>query len=139
MSKSRKYLKFGGFFLVLFLGLMLLLSWHNDIPSEVLNEKYLTPHSKFLSVANTKVHYQDKGSGPVLLLLHGTASSSHTWKNWMDLLSNDFRVIAPDLPGFGLTGPRADSKYAVDDMVAFIHDFTEKLGIDSLYLAKKCY
>jgi len=47
---------------------------------------------------------------PRLLLLHGTGSSTHSWRGLLPLLANDFEVLAPDLPGHGFTlGAKADS------------------------------
>ena len=135
MQKSKKYFSLT---LLAFLFLVIagiIVSWHNDIPVEDLQGKYLTQHSKFIEVKNTKVHYQEKGEGPTLVLIHGTASSSHTWEQWIEILSSDFRVIAPDLPGFGMTGPRLDGKYGESDMLDLLDEFINKLAIDSLYLA----
>lgn len=49
-------------------------------------------------------HVQRVGSGPVLLLLHGTAASTHSFRDLAAELSKDFTVIMPDLPGHGFTG-----------------------------------
>lgn len=47
--------------------------------------------------------YREAGDpgAPVVLLLHGFPTSSHMYRNLIPLLAEDFRVIAPDLPGFG--------------------------------------
>ncbi len=49
------------------------------------------------------VHYRDVGEGPVVVLVHGEMQSMHIWNAWIDKLSQNFRVIALDLPGSGLT------------------------------------
>lgn len=51
----------------------------------------------------SRVHYVDEGRGPVLLLLHGNPSWSFLYRNIIPRLSGQFRCIAPDLPGFGLS------------------------------------
>ncbi len=64
------------------------------------------PHreaSEFLEVAGQHWHFQRMGSGPTLLLLHGTGASSHSWAGLMPLLAQDFDMIAIDLPGHGLS------------------------------------
>ncbi len=134
MQKIKKYFLLGLLAFLVILLAVIAVSWHNDIPVEELNKKYLTEYSRFIQVKNTKVHYQQKGTGPALVLLHGTASSSHTWEKWMEILSNDFQVIAPDLPSFGLTGPRPDGQYQESDMLDFIHEFVDQIGLDSFYL-----
>ena len=49
------------------------------------------------------IHYRDVGEGPVVVLVHGEMQSIHIWNEWIDTLSQNFRVIALDLPGSGLT------------------------------------
>ena len=49
------------------------------------------------------IHYRDVGEGPVVVLVHGEMESMHVWNEWIDALSQNFRVIALDLPGSGLT------------------------------------
>jgi magnesium chelatase accessory protein len=64
------------------------------------------PHhaaSRFVMVDGLKVHVQVMGSGPDLLLIHGTGASTHSWRHVMPALARRFRVIVPDLPGHGFT------------------------------------
>ena len=62
--------------------------------------------SRFYSVGGLRWHVQIAGRGPVILLLHGTGASTHSWRDVISALCNDFCVVAPDLPGHGFT--RAD-------------------------------
>lgn len=60
--------------------------------------------SNWMELSNgSHVHYVDEGKGPVLLLLHGNPSWSFLYRNIIKRLSGQFRCIAPDLPGFGLS------------------------------------
>lgn len=59
--------------------------------------------SHFVEAAGLRWHVQIRGTGPDLLLLHGTGASSHSWVPMARLLERNFRVIAPDLPGQGFT------------------------------------
>lgn len=59
--------------------------------------------SRFVSAGGLRWHVQVMGSGPALLLLHGTGAATHTWRDLAPLLANDFTVVAPDLPGHGFT------------------------------------
>ncbi|MEM9473203.1 MAG: alpha/beta fold hydrolase BchO [Pseudomonadota bacterium] len=64
------------------------------------------PHhecSRFLAAGRVRFHVQTMGSGPVLLLLHGTGASTHSWRDLMPGLATDFQVVVPDLPGHGFT------------------------------------
>lgn len=67
-----------------------------------------TEHSRFVEAAGLCWHLQQMGHGPDLLLLHGTGSSTHTWRALMPTLAARWRVTAVDLPGHGFSAmPRA--------------------------------
>jgi magnesium chelatase accessory protein len=59
--------------------------------------------SSFVRAAGFRWHVQVAGSGPVILLLHGTGAATHSWRNLLPLLAGRYTVIAPDLPGHGFT------------------------------------
>lgn len=64
------------------------------------------PHreaSSFVESGRVRWHVQQMGSGPTVLLIHGTGASSHSWRDVMPALESDFHVIAPDLPGHAFT------------------------------------
>ena len=65
--------------------------------------------SRFVKAAGLTWHVQVSGQGPVLLLLHGTGASTHTWRLLEPLLRPFFTVVALDFPGHGFTQspPRA--------------------------------
>jgi magnesium chelatase accessory protein len=64
--------------------------------------------SRLVEAAGLRWHVTEAGQGPVLLLLHGTAASGHSWRRLLPALARQFRVIVPDLPGHGQTSaPRA--------------------------------
>jgi pimeloyl-ACP methyl ester carboxylesterase len=76
---------------------------------------------------NTVVHYLEAGQGPVLFLVHGLGSSSAVWRDDIDILAKKYRVIAPDLPGYGKSDrPRAD--YSIDYHAAVVKEFIDALG-----------
>ncbi|KFY49475.1 hypothetical protein V496_09991 [Pseudogymnoascus sp. VKM F-4515 (FW-2607)] len=66
-----------------------------------------------ITADGVNVFYRSAGSvsDPVILLLHGFPSSSHMFRNLIPLLSKQYHVIAPDLPGFGFTTVPADRNY----------------------------
>jgi pimeloyl-ACP methyl ester carboxylesterase len=110
-----------------------------DVPPERLKAKYAAPPSKFLDIGGLAVHYRDEGQGFPLVLLHGAASSLHTWDAWARELSKDYRVIRLDLPGFGLTGPNATKDYGMAWQVRFLGAFLDKLNAPACYLAGNSY
>ena len=56
---------------------------------------------RVITVDGDRVAYRTAGKGPVLLLIHGMAGSSVTWKHVMPALAKRFTVVAPDLLGHG--------------------------------------
>jgi magnesium chelatase accessory protein len=59
--------------------------------------------SRFVQSGGLRWHVQIMGQGPVLLLVHGTGSATHSWRNLAPRLAERFTVVAPDLPGHGFT------------------------------------
>ncbi|RMD83270.1 MAG: alpha/beta fold hydrolase [Candidatus Dadabacteria bacterium] len=106
-----------------------------DLPAAEAEARLAGPDSRFVEVDGMRVHYRDVGSGPVLVLLHGSNSSLHTWAGWIDMLSGDFRTVALDLPGHGLTGPNPTGSYSPDAQAEFLDHFTRAIGIERFALA----
>ena len=88
---------------------------------------------KVQSVGPVEVFYREAGPGdaPVVLLLHGYPTTSHMFRGLIPLLAARYRVIAPDLPGFGLTKapPRGQFDYTFDNLAETLDGFTEALGL----------
>ncbi|WP_310496793.1 alpha/beta fold hydrolase BchO [Sandarakinorhabdus sp.] len=59
--------------------------------------------SRFVTAGGLKWHVQVTGQGPVLLLIHGTGASTHSWADLAPLLNQHFTLVMPDLPGHGFT------------------------------------
>ncbi|KAF8862256.1 putative hydrolase, partial [Acephala macrosclerotiorum] len=80
-----------------------------------------------------KVFYREAGpkDAPVILLLHGFPASSHQYRNLIPLLSQKYRVVAPDLPGFGFTEvpSQLNYKYTFDNLAISIEAFLDALSI----------
>jgi len=80
-----------------------------------------------------RVFYREAGdpSAPVVLLLHGFPASSFMFRELMPRLADKYRVLAPDLPGFGFTEVSAERKYvySFDQLAKTIDAFTEALNI----------
>ncbi|BBY76136.1 hydrolase [Mycolicibacterium parafortuitum] len=89
---------------------------------------------RFLDLHGDRVAYRDVGDGDeTLLLLHGMAGSSDTWRAVMPQLSKRYRVIAPDLLGHGQSAkPRGD--YSLGAFAAWLRDLLDELGVTSVTL-----
>ncbi len=100
-----------------------------DRPRDEVVKKYGGAPSRFVELEGMLVHYRDEGVGPPLVLIHGTASSLHTWDGWSARLSTHRRVVRLDLPGFGLTGPAPDRDYRVARMARLVTALMDRLGV----------
>ena len=91
-------------------------------------------HFKTAKVDGLNLFYREAGKvgQPKLLLLHGFPTSSHMFRDLIPLLSDQFHIVAPDLPGFGRTDmpPRSEFKYTFDNIANVIDRFTEVVGFD---------
>jgi len=90
------------------------------------------------TVGDVEMFYRVAGpaDGPVMLLLHGFPTASHMFRDLIPELAGNYRVIAPDLPGFGNTKapPRGEFTYSFDSLARTIGDFTEVLHLDRFAL-----
>lgn len=111
---------------------------HRDIPLNELKAKYTNTASSFISVDGMEVHFRDEGDKidtiPIVLI-HGTASSLHTFDTWSDSLKKSNRVIRMDLPAYGLTGPFPDRNYSMANYTEFLKNFLTALKIKQCVLA----
>jgi pimeloyl-ACP methyl ester carboxylesterase len=86
-----------------------------------------------VAVGDHEVFYREAGpvGAPVILLLHGFPTSSHMFRDLLPLLSEQYRLIAPDLPGFGHTKspPRDAFDYTFDNLALVVEGFVETLGL----------
>jgi pimeloyl-ACP methyl ester carboxylesterase len=91
-----------------------------------------------VDVDGLNIFYREVGpkDAPVLLLLHGFPSASHMFRDLIPQLSEQFRVIAPDLPGFGQSDMPGRTKfsYTFDNMARAIDRFTEVIGLNRFAL-----
>lgn len=107
------------------------------IAYDVLENRYATLDSRFLTLSDgLVVHYVDEGpkSAPVILLVHGLASSFETWSAWAEDLKQDYRVIRVDLPGHGLTRSPAIDEIPISYLSGFLGEFAAQLALDDVTL-----
>jgi pimeloyl-ACP methyl ester carboxylesterase len=89
---------------------------------------------KTVKVDGLDIFYREAGpvDAPVILLLHGFPSSSHMFRDLIPALSDKYRVIAPDYPGYGnSSAPDAKTfEYTFDNLARIVDKFTAAVGID---------
>ena len=80
-------------------------------------------------------HVVEQGEGPPVLLVHGTAASTHSWRNVMPLLADRYRVVAVDLPGHGRTQSRGARDLNIKRMAAGLGALVQALGVSPVTVA----
>ena len=134
MKKKSKQ-KYFLYALIILLIILIKGAIYSDISVEELKKEYANEHSKFIEINEMQVHFRDEGEGFPIVLVHGTASSLHTWDAWTNELKKTNRVIRMDLPAFGITGPNKNADYSIESYTTFLHSFVEKLNLDKFHLA----
>ena len=115
MKNLIKGLKLISIVILLLVIAILIFFGHRDIPVEELKSKYANSESSFIALDGVNVHFRDEGNqndSIPIVLLHGTASSLHTFDAWTNELKKTNRVVRLDLPAYGLTGPFPDGQFS---------------------------
>lgn len=79
------------------------------------------------------MHYISAGSGDAVVLIHGAANDWHEWAINIEGLSRDFKIFAPDLPGFGQSEP-FDKGLASSWLIPFLKEFIDNLGLKRTHI-----
>ena len=83
----------------------------------------------WLPYRDGNIHYIDEGNGPTVLLLHGNPTWSYLYRNVIKELRGEFRLIAPDYPGFGMSKPPSGYGYTPQEHSEAISDFIRRLDL----------
>ncbi|MCC6280657.1 MAG: alpha/beta hydrolase [Saprospiraceae bacterium] len=121
--------------IVLFLSYFLWKNWHEDIPVGSMVQQFASTDSRMLRIDDMDVHCRVTGKGEPILLLHDAQSSLHTWDAWTNVLSDKYKVISVDLPGFGLTGPHPRGSYSAFMYASFLDSLSKHLDLKKFHLA----
>jgi pimeloyl-ACP methyl ester carboxylesterase len=88
---------------------------------------------KTVKVGDLDIFYREDGpkDAPAVLLLHGFPTSSQMFRNLIPALADEYRVVAPDYPGFGHSSmpPHDKFAYTFDNLARVIDEFTEAVGL----------
>jgi len=91
--------------------------------------------AKRISANGINTNYHDIGNGSPVLLIHGSGPGVSAWANWrkvLPILGNSFRVVAPDMVGFGFTERPVDTRYCLDTWVEQSVGLLDALSIDQI-------
>lgn len=95
-------------------------------------------HYRTAAVDGVDIFYREAGAAdaPAILLLHGFPSAGHMFRDLIPELAGRYRVIAPDLPGFGQSAqpPRESFAYTFDNLARIADRFTEVIGLSRFAL-----
>ncbi|MGB5734001.1 MAG: alpha/beta fold hydrolase BchO [Thiohalocapsa sp.] len=100
------------------------LAWDRDSQAWPNRDK-----SRFIEAGGLTWHVQIAGSGPVMLLIHGTAAANHSWGGLLPLLAARYTIVAPDLPGHGFTSTPAPRELCLPCMASGVHALLRQLDL----------
>lgn len=88
-------------------------------------------HRKRIGVGKDKLVWLESGSEhlPVLLLLHGFSAAKEHWLPLLPFFAGSFRVLMPDLPGWGESGFNPDRHYGLEEQTERLHDWLADIGV----------
>jgi pimeloyl-ACP methyl ester carboxylesterase len=84
------------------------------------------------TIPDLKIAYADRGAGPVLVLLHGFPLDSSIWDDASEYLEQHFRVITPDLRGFGRSAN--EQPFTIESLADDLHEFMKRLRVAPYFL-----
>ncbi|WP_040699123.1 alpha/beta fold hydrolase [Nocardia vinacea] len=90
--------------------------------------------SRFVTIDGHTIHYVDEGAGPTLLFLHGNPTWSFVYREVIGALRDEFRCIALDYPGFGLSSAHPDYRYLPEEHIQVVTAFVDALALNGVTL-----
>ena len=90
--------------------------------------------SQFLEIDNVQWHFQLLGTGPTVLLLHGTGASTHSLADLAVALSDNFTCLLVDLPGHAFTSPLEEREHLLPAMAVAVNKLCHRLDIAPSYI-----
>lgn len=97
--------------------------------AETMEPEEVREPEETLYIDGSGVHYIDQGRGAPLILVHGLGGSAADFERVVPLLAQDFRVVAPDLLGFGLSDRPPNGDYSHQAQARLLRELMDRLGI----------
>jgi pimeloyl-ACP methyl ester carboxylesterase len=131
-ARMKRFFKWLAVIVIALVAALLIWGYAPDTEAAAMKAKYGGGASRFVELQpGLNVHYRDEGKrdGRVLVLIHGSNASLHTWEPWVKILGRDYRIVSLDLPGHGLTGVNPAGVYDNQSYVGVVDALMTKLGI----------
>jgi pimeloyl-ACP methyl ester carboxylesterase len=115
---------------------------HDVVWARHARELHHAEYSYFAVVDGTRIHYQEAGpeNGPVVFLIHGFCASNLIWSEvFLGIAAAGYRVIAPDLIGFGFSEKPGNAEYTIEMQARMIVRLMDELGIERASLVGSSY
>lgn len=128
----KKFLKWLAILIVLAVAALFIWGYAPDTDAAEMKAKYGGETSRYIELEpGLTVHYRDQGKadGRVVVLIHGSNASLHTWEPWVAILGKDYRIVSLDLPGHGLTGSHPGGVYDYPVFVDVVDKLMTRLDI----------
>ena len=103
------------------------------LPFPVPHELFPVEH-RFIELDGARIHYVDEGSGDTLLLLHGNPSWSFLYRKMIPALRDQFRCVAVDYPGYGMSDAPPSYRYLPAEHSRILEQFVDRLELDDITL-----
>ena len=110
--------------------------------AESIHLVYHPEYSWFAAVDGVRIHYQEAGDekAPPMILIHGFISSTLIWSEvFLRLADAGFRVIAPDLPGYGYSDKPRGGEYTIEAQAGAVLGLMDRLGIEKAIVVGASY
>lgn len=89
---------------------------------------------KSIQIGDHQVTYLEGGQGPAMVMLHGITADSGNWTRFARHFTGNYRVIIPDLPGFGDSSRIQTASYSIPAQSARVHALVQALGVQQFHL-----
>jgi len=120
-----------GGLLLLVIAVIAFIAWSlRPLDADAVSAAWMTEEDRFVTIGTETWRVRESGpaDAPAIVLIHGFSHSLEAWEPWADRLDQTYRLIRFDLPGHGLTGPRADEAYSVSDTVSQVSALLDEIA-----------
>lgn len=90
--------------------------------------------TKSVNIPDFKIVYLEGGTGDAIIMLHGFGGDKDNWLRFAKYFTPDYRVIIPDLPGFGESSQPANAKYTIMSQVERLNTLARELKLTSFHV-----